>query len=29
MIEHFEGTVNDYKKRITAQANAAGVVAKH
>jgi ATP-binding cassette subfamily F protein 3 len=28
-IEHFEGTVNDYKKRITAQANAAGVVAKH
>ncbi|KAF2431153.1 ABC transporter domain-containing protein [Tothia fuscella] len=28
-IEHFEGTVNDYKRRITAQANAAGVVAKH
>lgn len=28
-VEHFEGTVNDYKKRITAQANAAGVVAKH
>lgn len=28
-IEHFDGTVNDYKKRITAQADAAGVVAKH
>lgn len=25
-IEHFSGTVNDYKKRITAQAGAAGVV---
>lgn len=25
-IEHFGGTVNDYKKRITAQAGAAGVV---
>ncbi|KAH7031882.1 P-loop containing nucleoside triphosphate hydrolase protein [Macrophomina phaseolina] len=24
-IEHFDGTVNDYKKRITAQANEAGV----
>ncbi|KAK7705139.1 ATP-binding cassette, regulator of translational elongation [Botryosphaeria dothidea] len=24
-IEHFDGTVNDYKKRITAQANDAGV----
>ncbi|GME60034.1 translation initiation regulator [Neofusicoccum parvum] len=28
-IEHFDGTVNDYKKRITAQANEAGVVQKH
>ncbi|KAJ4354518.1 ATP-binding cassette, regulator of translational elongation [Didymosphaeria variabile] len=28
-IEHFDGTVKDYKKRITAQANEAGVVAKH
>jgi ATP-binding cassette subfamily F protein 3 len=28
-IEHFDGTVKDYKRRITAQANAAGVVAKH
>lgn len=28
-IEHFGGTVNDYKKRITAQANESGVVAKH
>jgi ATP-binding cassette subfamily F protein 3 len=28
-IEHFDGTVNDYKRRITAQANEAGVVAKH
>ncbi|KAL5400666.1 hypothetical protein PMIN06_009572 [Paraphaeosphaeria minitans] len=28
-IEHFDGTVKDYKKRITAQANDAGVVAKH
>ena len=28
-VEHFGGTVNDYKKRITAQANEAGVVAKH
>ncbi|KAF2002881.1 putative translation initiation regulator [Amniculicola lignicola CBS 123094] len=28
-IEHFDGSVKDYKKRITAQANAAGVVAKH
>ena len=25
-IEHFEGTVKDYKKRISAQADAAGVV---
>ncbi|KAK8196727.1 ATP-binding cassette, regulator of translational elongation [Zalaria obscura] len=28
-IEHFEGSVKDYKKRISAQANEAGVVAKH
>jgi len=28
-VEHFEGTIQDYKKRITAQANTAGVVAKH
>jgi len=28
-IEHFDGTVKDYKRRITAQANEAGVVAKH
>lgn len=28
-IEHFDGTVKDYKKRITAQANEAGVVQKH
>jgi ATP-binding cassette subfamily F protein 3 len=28
-IEHFDGTVKDYKRRITAQANDAGVVAKH
>ena len=28
-VEHFPGDVNAYKKRITAQANAAGVVAKH
>ncbi|KAL6155718.1 ATP-binding cassette [Exserohilum turcicum] len=28
-IEHFEGTVQDYKRRITAQANDAGVVKKH
>jgi ATP-binding cassette subfamily F protein 3 len=28
-IEHFDGTVKDYKKRITEQANAQGVVAKH
>jgi ATP-binding cassette subfamily F protein 3 len=28
-VEHFGGTVNDYKKRITAQANEAGVVQKH
>lgn len=28
-VEHFGGTVQDYKKRITAQANEAGVVAKH
>ncbi|KAF2761525.1 putative translation initiation regulator [Pseudovirgaria hyperparasitica] len=28
-IEHFDGTVSDYKKRITAQANEAGVVAAH
>jgi ATP-binding cassette, subfamily F, member 3 len=28
-VEHFDGTVNDYKKRIMAQANEAGVVTKH
>ncbi|KAF1989447.1 P-loop containing nucleoside triphosphate hydrolase protein [Aulographum hederae CBS 113979] len=28
-IEHFDGTVKDYKKRITAQANEAGVVQAH
>nr|WOF01076.1 P-loop containing nucleoside triphosphate hydrolase protein [Corynespora cassiicola] len=28
-IEHFDGTVKDYKRRITAQANDAGVVRKH
>lgn len=28
-IEHFEGTVNDYKKRIADQANEAGVVRRH
>ncbi|KAF1972944.1 ABC transporter domain-containing protein [Bimuria novae-zelandiae CBS 107.79] len=28
-VEHFDGTVKDYKKRITAQANEAGVVQKH
>lgn len=28
-VEHFEGTVKDYKKRITAQAGEAGVVAQH
>ena len=28
-IEHFDGTVQAYKRRITAQANEAGVVAKH
>lgn len=28
-VEHFDGTVNDYKKRIMAQADASGVVAKH
>lgn len=28
-IEHFDGTVKDYKRRITAQANEAGVVQKH
>ncbi|KAF1814327.1 putative translation initiation regulator [Eremomyces bilateralis CBS 781.70] len=28
-IEHFDGTVEDYKKRITADADAAGVVRKH
>jgi len=28
-IEHFDGTVKDYKRRITAQANEAGVVRKH
>ena len=29
MIEHFDGTVKDYKRRITAQANEAGVVQAH
>jgi ATP-binding cassette, subfamily F, member 3 len=28
-VEHFDGTVQDYKKRITAQANEAGVVQAH
>ena len=28
-VEHFDGTINDYKKRIIAQANAAGVVQFH
>ncbi|KAM0722981.1 hypothetical protein Q7P37_001179 [Cladosporium fusiforme] len=28
-VEHFGGTVKDYKKRITAQANESGVVAQH
>ena len=28
-IEHFDGTVKDYKRRITAQANEAGVVQAH
>lgn len=28
-VEHFGGTVKDYKKRITAQANEAGVAAAH
>jgi ATP-binding cassette, subfamily F, member 3 len=28
-IEHFEGTVKDYKKRISAQASKAGVVQQH
>jgi ATP-binding cassette subfamily F protein 3 len=28
-IEHFDGSVQAYKRRITAQANEAGVVAKH
>ncbi|KAL9535812.1 hypothetical protein SMMN14_01667 [Sphaerulina musiva] len=28
-VEHFDGTVKDYKKRITAQAGDAGVVAQH
>nr|POE47663.1 putative abc transporter atp-binding protein c29a3.09c [Quercus suber] len=28
-VEHFDGTVKDYKKRITAQAGEAGVVAQH
>ncbi|KAF2667812.1 P-loop containing nucleoside triphosphate hydrolase protein [Microthyrium microscopicum] len=28
-IEHFDGTVNDYKKRILAQAGDSGVVQKH
>jgi ATP-binding cassette subfamily F protein 3 len=28
-VEHFDGTVNDYKRRIMAQANEAGVVQSH
>ncbi|USW46798.1 Putative AAA+ ATPase domain, ABC transporter, P-loop containing nucleoside triphosphate hydrolase [Septoria linicola] len=28
-VEHFDGTVKDYKKRITAQAGESGVVAQH
>ena len=28
-VEHFGGTVKDYKKRISAQANQAGVAIKH
>ncbi|KAK4892876.1 hypothetical protein LTR28_002269, partial [Elasticomyces elasticus] len=28
-IEHFEGTVKDYKKRILAQANDSGVAIQH
>ncbi|KAF2722728.1 ATP-binding cassette, sub-family F, member 3 [Polychaeton citri CBS 116435] len=28
-VEHFDGTVKDYKKRITAQANESGVAIKH
>ncbi|GIZ40411.1 hypothetical protein CKM354_000374800 [Cercospora kikuchii] len=28
-VEHFDGTVKDYKKRISAQAGEAGVVAQH
>ena len=28
-VEHFDGTINDYKKRIIAQANEAGVVQFH
>lgn len=28
-VEKFDGTVSDYKKKITAQADASGVVAKH
>ncbi|POS75195.1 hypothetical protein DHEL01_v206410 [Diaporthe helianthi] len=28
-VEQFDGTVQDYKKKITAQADASGVVAKH
>jgi ATP-binding cassette subfamily F protein 3 len=28
-VHKFDGTVNAYKKRITEQADAAGVVAKH
>lgn len=28
-VEHFDGDVNDYKRRITAQANEAGVATTH
>ena len=28
-VTHFDGTVNDYKKKIAAQANEAGVVQHH
>jgi ATP-binding cassette subfamily F protein 3 len=28
-VEHFDGDVNDYKRRITAQADAAGVATTH
>jgi len=28
-IEHFDGTIHDYKKRLQAQANEAGVATTH